>query len=513
MTFDNSASSSSAAMTRTSMPIERKQTTQFWTVRGLCLLTLLMSSLSAMKPCGAEVTGWTRYYKEWKKCFDVGDFKGAVEVATRELEKHPRSFGALSLRGQTYMELGEYQKALDDANAKMGIKVESYMDGGKHWDTAVALIGLKRWEEALRELKLYQAATGEFLYLNTEFPIKMQLCRDKIAAKNEPPAKELDVKALALQLAAVMEEKQKSQALAASNTQSGSTSAEATAPADAKPVNRPVRDKWALVIGVSKFQDKTIPELRFAAKDAEDFSKFLVNNANFSKDHVRLITNESATQRRILDELGDKFLPRVVKPDDLVVIYFSSHGSPSRSDVRGKNFLIAHDSEKRNLYASGIEMQQLSDVIKDRVQSDRVLLVLDACHSGATTPGEKGGESDANFNLQAIPLGSGQTVICSSKAEERSWESKRYENGVFTKRLMQALIQDGEQTTIDKAYSHLSKQVEDEVQQDQAAKQTPVFRSTWKGNNLMLCTPAAAPEPLPEAVRSLLAPDTQSKSK
>ncbi|MBY0549125.1 MAG: caspase family protein [Candidatus Obscuribacterales bacterium] len=499
MTFDNRASSSSAAITRTSMPIERKQTTQFWTVRGLCLLTLLMFSLSAMEPCGAEVTGWTRYYKEWKKCFDVGDFKGAVEVATRELEKHPRSFGALSLRGQTYMELEEYQKALDDANAKMGIKEEHFLTMSNHLDKAEALIGLKSWEEALRELRLYQSDAGE--HVIGELPIKMQLCRDKIAAKNEPPAKELDIKALAQQLAAVMEEKQKAKA------QENSAVAEVTPQADAKPVNRPVRDKWALVIGVSKFQDKTIPELRFAAKDAEDFSKFLVNNANFSKDHVRLLTNESATQRRILDELGDKFLPRVVKPDDLVVIYFSSHGSPSRSDVRGKNFLIAHDSEKRNLYASGIEMQQLSDVIKDRVQSDRVLLVLDACHSGATTPGEKGGESDANFNLQAIPLGSGQTVICSSKAEERSWESKRYENGVFTKRLMQALIQDGEQTTIDKAYSHLSKQVEDEVQQDQAAKQTPVFRSTWKGNNLMLCTPPAAPEPMPDAVRSLLAPE------
>ncbi|MBY0549126.1 MAG: caspase family protein [Candidatus Obscuribacterales bacterium] len=459
-----------------------------------------------------------------------GRCEEAIAQLDKRIAKSPKDPFLLYNRGQAYLGIKKYQQAMTDFELCTGLIAEGL--GAKEPSTrrkmgaqcilykGVCLKELGRSNDAESAFRLAfeQFPTMEeewersskllqepALTLVTEMLVLVKKAKAQLASNDSKPS--LDVQALAQQIAAVMKEKQKAE------QQPLSTSAGATPPVDAKPVNRPVRDKWALVIGVSKFQDKTIPELRFAAKDAEDFSKFLVNNANFSKDHVRLLTNESATQRRILDELGDKFLPRVVKPDDLVVIYFSSHGSPSRSDVRGKNFLIAHDSEKRNLYASGIEMQQLSDVIKDRVQSDRVLLVLDACHSGATTPGEKGGETDANFNLQAIPLGSGQTVICSSKAEERSWESKRYENGVFTKRLMQALIQDGEQTTIDKAYSHLSKQVEDEVQQDQAAKQTPVFRSTWKGNNLMLCTPAASPEPLPDAVRSLLAPDTQSKSK
>src|ERR1700677_379736 len=51
-------------------------------------------------------------------------------------------------------------------------------------------------------------------------------------------------------------------------------------------INRPIADKWALVIGVSKFQDPTIPQLRFAAKDAQDFANFLVKEQNFAPDHV-----------------------------------------------------------------------------------------------------------------------------------------------------------------------------------------------------------------------------------
>lgn len=473
---------------------------------GICMVCLLVLLIIGSTPTRAEYLAFLTYFKHWKKCYDAGDFKGAVDVATAELAKHPQSFNAYSLRHMAHMRLREYSKALDDANLGMNCKAEKLAQPEMYWYQAEALVGLKRYDEALSALMIYQSRMGSYVSYKTEFPGLVQLCQTKLAAKDDPESKPLDVESLAKQIANLMKDKQKADEAAIAAKSPDTQDKE-----EQKPVNRPVRDKWALVIGVSKFSDNSIPSLKFAAKDAQDFYQFLTTKGNFAKDHVRLLTNEEATQRRILDELGDKFLPRVVKPDDLVVIYFSSHGSPSRTDIRGKNFLVAYDSEKRNLYASGIEMQQLTDVIKDRVQSDRVLLVLDACHSGATSAGEKSTEPASNFNIQSIPLGSGQTVICSSQAEERSWESRRYENGIFTKQLMQALLKNGDQTAIDDAYKSLMTSVQNEVQEDEAAKQTPVFKSTWKGNNLMLCLPPAAPEPLPAAVRSNLAPDSVGK--
>ncbi len=38
-------------------------------------------------------------------------------------------------------------------------------------------------------------------------------------------------------------------------------------------------------------------------------------------------------------------MPHVANPDDLVLIYISSHGSASEMDVGGVNYIIAHDSE------------------------------------------------------------------------------------------------------------------------------------------------------------------------
>ena len=82
-----------------------------------------------------------------------------------------------------------------------------------------------------------------------------------------------------------------------------------------------------LYVGISDFKDGSIPKLKYSAKDARDFREFLIKKANFSPDHIRLLVNQDATRMRIMTELGDKFLPRVVQPDDLVVLYFSSHGS------------------------------------------------------------------------------------------------------------------------------------------------------------------------------------------
>ncbi|MBX3073117.1 caspase family protein [Candidatus Obscuribacterales bacterium] len=277
-----------------------------------------------------------------------------------------------------------------------------------------------------------------------------------------------------------------------------------------KSANRPIRDKWALVIGITDFQDPDIPDLQYSAKDATDFYNYLVKEANFQPDHVRLLLNEQATQRRVLSELGSKFLARVVKPDDLVVLYFSTHGSPSQLDPRGKNYLVASDSDSADLFATGIEMQKLLDSIQGRVLTDRVLLVMDACHSGFAAPDSKGMSRLGNFKAEDLAQGSGQLVICSSMPEERAWESTRYQNGVFTRKLLDGLRAKGTGTSLVEAFTAARSAVGNEVQEDRpGAKQTPVLKGKWDGNDLVLATPAYAPQAIPNSVAQNLETDSR----
>ncbi|MBN8661489.1 MAG: caspase family protein [Candidatus Obscuribacter phosphatis] len=259
-------------------------------------------------------------------------------------------------------------------------------------------------------------------------------------------------------------------------------------------VNRPVRDKWALIIGISNFQDSTL-NLRYPAKDAKDFYEFLVKEANFAPDHVKLLTDEKATRANILSELGDKWLPRVANPDDLVLIYFSSHGSASDMDIGGVNYLLAYDSQVDSLYASGLPMQDLTRIIKGRVHSDRVVLVLDACHSGAAETGGKGLFRKGNLDADAVAQGTGQLVISSSQPSQVSWESKKYQNSVFTRCLIDSLRKNGDATTLGEAFQNLKDKVQEEVLRERGVMQTPVLKSRWKGSDLRLATPAVSPRP------------------
>lgn len=258
-------------------------------------------------------------------------------------------------------------------------------------------------------------------------------------------------------------------------------------------VNRPVKDKWALIIGVSKFAKSSL-NLNYADKDAQDFYSYLINEGQFARDHVKVLLNEQATQRRILSELGSKWLPRVAGPDDLVVVYVSSHGSPSERDIEGVNYLLAYDSDPDDLYATGIEMQQLAFIIKRRVHSNRVVLFLDACHSGSAKAA-KGIQRKANVDAEKISQGTGQLVIASSTPDQVSWEFRDRPNSVFTRCLIDGLHRNGADTTLGEAFNFMKDKVQQIVLRERGELQSPVLKSAWKGSDLVIAVKPTSPHP------------------
>lgn len=255
---------------------------------------------------------------------------------------------------------------------------------------------------------------------------------------------------------------------------------------------KPIRDKWAVIVGIGQFKDTNI-NLKYASKDARDFYNFLIKEKGFQQDHVKLLTDKAATRANILSLMGSKWLPRVAEPDDLVVIYFSSHGSPSSLDVGGVNYLVAHDTDPNDLYATGIAMQDLARIIKARVHCDRIMLVLDACHSGVVAPSAKGMAREANVNVDSIVQGTGQLVLSSSSPEQRSWESKRYEGSVFTKHLIDGLRKNGKYTRLGEAFAYMDEETKREVLRDRGVLQSPIMKSKWEGKDLVIGASPAAP--------------------
>jgi tetratricopeptide (TPR) repeat protein len=266
---------------------------------------------------------------------------------------------------------------------------------------------------------------------------------------------------------------------------------------------KPVSDKWALVVGISNFADPSI-NLKFAAKDATDFKNFLVTKEQFAPDHVRLLTDKNATKENIIAQLGDKWLGRVANKDDLVLLYMSTHGSGSQQEAGGVNFLVAENTDKNKLLTTGIPMQWLTSIIKEQIHSNRVVIIMDVCHSAAAAPAagskeltrgdEHVSKNASGVDAEKIPLGEGQSILCSSLADQVSWESKIYPNSVFTKKLMEALQTKGTQTTLTDAYAYLKDAVESEVLRDRAALQTPILNTKlWTGGDAAVAVKPSKP--------------------
>ena len=271
----------------------------------------------------------------------------------------------------------------------------------------------------------------------------------------------------------------------------------------------PIKNKWALIIGISNFKDPSI-NLKYAAKDAADFRNYLVTEAHFQPDHIKLLTDKSATRENIVATMGESWLKRVADPNDLIVVYVSSHGTPAKKEVGGTNFIVPYEANIDNVVLTGIPMQWLTVGLKEMLHCRRLVLIMDVCHSGAAATSDEpismggittGGDSSAKslrrvegINMEKVALGSGQIVITSSGSDQISWESAHYPNSVFTRQLIEGLRVKGDRTTIGDAYEYMRKKVEEEVLRDRAQIQTPVIMTQeWDEGEVVLAIDPAVP--------------------
>jgi len=243
--------------------------------------------------------------------------------------------------------------------------------------------------------------------------------------------------------------------------------------------SNPVRDRWALVIGISDFADPNIPRIKFASKDAADFAHLLTSQAGFKPDHVHVVTDSSATRQKILDELADKWLPSVVREDDAVLVFIASHGTPAAKDIGALNYLVTHDTQRDHLFSTGIAMQYIVNMLHDRLKNAHIFLVTDTCYSGATNSGISG-DKYGNSLASDLLTSAHELILCSSSANQRSWDSRRYANGVFTGKLIHLLKARANFSDFHQVFEDLKQDVEAEVHEDYQVGQTPQLAGLWK---------------------------------
>lgn len=253
-------------------------------------------------------------------------------------------------------------------------------------------------------------------------------------------------------------------------------------------------DLYAVIVGVSKYGDPNIPQLTLSDKDAKDLYSFIDERKSlFRKTNVHLFLNEQATRANVSKALRDDLKP--AGKDDIVLIYMSGHGAADQSRP-DEYYFITHDTQIDNLYGTALWMNQ--NALFKGIDSDRVLLLSDACHSGGFNPGlEKTLAKEADTFFSMFQNLKGRIGISSSRSDEKSYEQPKFGNSIFTHFLLKALRGEASKgsgdgsITAKQLYDYIYEKTRQETKNAQSpqlfcpkglAQETTVFRApTFEG--------------------------------
>jgi len=133
---------------------------------------------------------------------------------------------------------------------------------------------------------------------------------------------------------------------------------------------------YAIIIGVSNYKDKNIPDLdSLPIKDAKSIKKVLNEKYLFEKENTLELYNP--TRRDIVSAFAD--MSKKVTPNDNLFIFYAGHGHYEKDNDIG--YWLPSDAEVNNPSNWLYNDQLVADIKK--IKSLHTLLVSDACFSGS----------------------------------------------------------------------------------------------------------------------------------
>lgn len=203
-----------------------------------------------------------------------------------------------------------------------------------------------------------------------------------------------------------------------------------------------------LAIGVDTFGDKAGGlHLDYAAEDAHDVAAALLDSQKggpgkaslYADVDLQYLPNDKADSAAVLDAL-DAMAQGMAKSgsdQDVAVILVSSHGEM----IDGQFYLIPYGfdagSQGRSI-KSAVSASEFAKKVGALAAHGKVLLLLDACHSGAVGAQDWAKDPDAKILQDAMDL-ENVTVLTSSRKNELSQELPEWRHGALAEAFLDAL--------------------------------------------------------------------------
>jgi hypothetical protein len=197
---------------------------------------------------------------------------------------------------------------------------------------------------------------------------------------------------------------------------------------------------YALVVGVSDYVTPGLA-LGYAAKDARDFAKALESQRGglYGAVETRVVTDRDVTRVSVLE--GLEWLEKQVTSRDVGIVFLAGHG---HSDERKSFWFLPSDASPQRLRTMAVSQDDIRRTLQGL--AGKAMLFLDTCHAGQALADGTTRRSLAAADVNAVvnelsAAENGVIAFASSTGREVSVERPEWQNGAFTKALVEALAE------------------------------------------------------------------------
>jgi len=224
--------------------------------------------------------------------------------------------------------------------------------------------------------------------------------------------------------------------------------------------------KFALLVGVERYEDKAIFPLQYAVDDVQALASTLTEKCFYKISDVEVLLDEKATRNEILKRLDD--VCKKAGEGDTVLVYFSGHG------VIGG--LLTYDSQSHHPESTSLTLLNLMDCLRQTKASK--VLIFDAGYSGGISVESRAPTvqvTGSSCHGTATNSLENTIIMASCAAGQCPYEDSKKQHGIYSYYLIEGLR--GGAKSDDGAVNILNLQdyVETQTQRSSLGRQQPVL--------------------------------------
>jgi WD40 repeat protein len=191
---------------------------------------------------------------------------------------------------------------------------------------------------------------------------------------------------------------------------------------------------YVLAIGVNRYRDHAIPELKFASVDAGDVAAaFKPQEGRIYREVIaRVLRDEEATLNNV--QQGLDLIAHETSGNDVALVFMAGHGT----NEPGKYYFLPVDTDINRLQQTA----EPQDAIRKSLSGIQgtALFFFDTCNSGSVMRGPRLPKPDINGVMNDFASAeNGIVVFAAADGKENSFEWEPWGHGAFTKALLEAL--------------------------------------------------------------------------